>query len=62
MVGLAEMAEVGHAMEDLLGDAREDDVTLDRALPLIDDGLNVVELVLAHSEGQLREEIGIAHV
>lgn len=55
MVGLAEMAEVGHAMEDLLGAAREDAVTLDRALPLIDDGLNVVELVLAHAEGQLRE-------
>ncbi|GGL10300.1 hybrid sensor histidine kinase/response regulator [Deinococcus radiotolerans] len=55
MVGLADMAEVGHAMEDLLGAAREDAVTLDRALPLIDDGLNVVELVLAHAEGQVRE-------
>lgn len=55
MVGLAEMAEVGHAMEDLLGAAREDAVTLDRALPLIDDGLNVVDLVLAHAEGQVRE-------
>ncbi len=55
MVGLSDMAEVGHAMEDLLGAAREDAVTLDRALPLIDDGLNVVELVLAHAEGQVRE-------
>nr|WP_254605840.1 hybrid sensor histidine kinase/response regulator [Deinococcus sp. JMULE3] len=55
MVGLSDMAEVGHAMEDLLGAAREDAVTLDRALPLIDDGLNVVDLVLAHAEGQVRE-------
>ncbi|UBV42078.1 response regulator [Deinococcus taeanensis] len=55
MVGLAELAEVGHAMEDLLGAAREDAVTLDRAMPLIDDGLSLVDTVLAHAEGQVRE-------
>ncbi|MBZ9752466.1 response regulator [Deinococcus sp. HMF7604] len=52
MVGLSTLAEVGHAVEDLLGAAREDAVTLERALPLLDDGLNLAEAVLAHAEGR----------
>ncbi|MFC6662081.1 hybrid sensor histidine kinase/response regulator [Deinococcus multiflagellatus] len=52
MVGLAPLADVGHAMEDLLGAAREDAVTIERALPLLDDGLNLAGAVLAHAEGR----------
>ncbi|WP_221090788.1 hybrid sensor histidine kinase/response regulator [Deinococcus aquaedulcis] len=55
MVGLAPLADVGHAMEDLLGAAREDAVTLERALRLLDDGLNLAGAVLAHAEGRAED-------
>ncbi|GGS31334.1 hybrid sensor histidine kinase/response regulator [Deinococcus knuensis] len=53
MVGLQDLADTGHALEDLMSSAREDGIPLDRALPLLEDGLNVAEAVLAHAEGRL---------
>ncbi|GAA0507189.1 hybrid sensor histidine kinase/response regulator [Deinococcus depolymerans] len=53
MVGLQDLADAGHALEDLMSSAREDGIPLDRALPLLEDGLNVAEAVLAHAEGRL---------
>jgi chemosensory pili system protein ChpA (sensor histidine kinase/response regulator) len=56
MIGLSSLADTGHAMEDLLASVREDGMTLERALPLLREGLLTAKDVLAHAEGLLEAE------